>query len=556
MSAGSMTSAPCDFIASIAVSISGRRPVAVARSFRGAEHADPRAPQPVLLQERGVVAPRAVRRRPWSPRSSRIDAGDRAEQGRRVGDERAIGPAVSWLCAIGMTPARLIRPTVGLIPTTRSRTTGETIEPSVSVPTRRGAAVGRDGGRRAGAGAATGCGRARTGCGSGRRGRSSRWTNGWSGSWPTRSGSSCRAAPRRPRAAAPRRRVLRAGRPSSASEPAVVVIRSAVSMLSFTGSGCRAAARAAPCAFRSASSASAMASASGFGLDHLPQARALPGRSPPAAAGNVRPARARCTCPRSSPPARCDGDLVELRRRGCVLRRRTGHRTLPRPRRLRSGRDMPGRHGHGSADQRGLEDLTPAGGGVPHGRNPDRREGGRQTSLAFVRPFAVQALTRIDGGTGTRAQARTTNADERERNAGQLPLGPAPQRRYTGEMETRVRRRLRRGRCRRRRQLTCTRARRRAERRDDAEFREYDPRWLQVHRAPPMRDVPYLPSDEPIVEAMLDLARSGRTTWSTTWAAATAGSSSRRPGAGRGRSGWTSTCCGSANPSTTPDAPG
>ena len=48
-----------------------------------------------------------------------------------------------------------------------------------------------------------------------------------------------------------------------------------------------------------------------------------------------------------------------------------------------------------------------------------------------------------------------------------------------------------------------------AERGDDAEFREYDPRWLQVHRPPPMRDVPYLPSDEPIVEAMLDLAQVG-----------------------------------------------
>src|SRR3954453_7187412 len=108
------------------------------------------------------------------------------------------------------------------------------------------------------------------------------------------------------------------------------------------------------------------------------------------------------------------------------------------------------------------------------------------------------------------------------------------------------------------------------ERRDDGGFREYDPRWLQVHRPPPMRDVPYLPSDEPIVEAMLDLPqvgpadvgydlgccdrRWGRGTSCTTSAAATAGSSSRRPGAARGRSASTSTCCGSANPSTTPNA--
>jgi precorrin-6B methylase 2 len=48
-----------------------------------------------------------------------------------------------------------------------------------------------------------------------------------------------------------------------------------------------------------------------------------------------------------------------------------------------------------------------------------------------------------------------------------------------------------------------------AGRREEGEFREYDPRWLQVHRPPPMRDVPYLPSDEPIVEAMLDLAQVG-----------------------------------------------
>jgi hypothetical protein len=31
---------------------------------------------------------------------------------------RQIGPAVSWLCAMGMTPARLVSPTVGLMPTT------------------------------------------------------------------------------------------------------------------------------------------------------------------------------------------------------------------------------------------------------------------------------------------------------------------------------------------------------------------------------------------------------------------------------------------------------
>src|SRR5438270_2389563 len=48
---------------------------------------------------------------------------------------RAIGPAVSWLCAIGMMPARLTSPSVGLMPTRPLLLDGETIEPSVSVPT-------------------------------------------------------------------------------------------------------------------------------------------------------------------------------------------------------------------------------------------------------------------------------------------------------------------------------------------------------------------------------------------------------------------------------------
>src|SRR5262249_32757252 len=48
---------------------------------------------------------------------------------------RAIGPAVSWLCAIGTIPARLIKPTVGLIPTSPFAEEGQTTDPSVSVPT-------------------------------------------------------------------------------------------------------------------------------------------------------------------------------------------------------------------------------------------------------------------------------------------------------------------------------------------------------------------------------------------------------------------------------------
>src|SRR5580692_12564573 len=53
--------------------------------------------------------------------------------------ERAIGPAVSWAAEIGTMPARLTRPRVGLMPTTPQALDGETIDPSVSVPTARGA---------------------------------------------------------------------------------------------------------------------------------------------------------------------------------------------------------------------------------------------------------------------------------------------------------------------------------------------------------------------------------------------------------------------------------
>ncbi len=48
---------------------------------------------------------------------------------------RHIGPAVSWLCAIGMMPERLTRPTVGFNPTSEFAPDGQTMEPSVSVPT-------------------------------------------------------------------------------------------------------------------------------------------------------------------------------------------------------------------------------------------------------------------------------------------------------------------------------------------------------------------------------------------------------------------------------------
>ncbi|KAJ0843636.1 hypothetical protein HanRHA438_Chr15g0693441 [Helianthus annuus] len=43
-------------------------------------------------------------------------------------------PTVSCLGETGMTPARLVRPTVGLIPTTELVLEGHRIDPSLSVP--------------------------------------------------------------------------------------------------------------------------------------------------------------------------------------------------------------------------------------------------------------------------------------------------------------------------------------------------------------------------------------------------------------------------------------
>src|SRR6266568_7714954 len=47
---------------------------------------------------------------------------------------RVWGPTVSWTCDIGTTPARLVRPTVGLRPTTPFTLAGQTMLPSVSLP--------------------------------------------------------------------------------------------------------------------------------------------------------------------------------------------------------------------------------------------------------------------------------------------------------------------------------------------------------------------------------------------------------------------------------------
>src|SRR5438105_15384971 len=47
----------------------------------------------------------------------------------------AIGPGVSWSPVMGMTPYRLMRPTVGLMPTSMFWFEGLRMDPDVSVPT-------------------------------------------------------------------------------------------------------------------------------------------------------------------------------------------------------------------------------------------------------------------------------------------------------------------------------------------------------------------------------------------------------------------------------------
>lgn len=47
---------------------------------------------------------------------------------------RAMGPVTSWLWASGTTPERLVSPRVVLIPTRALWEDGQTIDPSVSVP--------------------------------------------------------------------------------------------------------------------------------------------------------------------------------------------------------------------------------------------------------------------------------------------------------------------------------------------------------------------------------------------------------------------------------------
>src|SRR5262245_27822173 len=83
------------------------------------------------------------RARPVHPSGTPPVAGSRPSELRLWMTDRAMaasatvrpcGPMVSCVCEIGTTPARLVRPTVGLRPTTPLALPGHTMLPSVSVP--------------------------------------------------------------------------------------------------------------------------------------------------------------------------------------------------------------------------------------------------------------------------------------------------------------------------------------------------------------------------------------------------------------------------------------
>src|SRR5579863_2851044 len=172
---------------------------------------------------------------------------------------RHIGPAPSWLCEIGVMPVRLTRPTVGLMPARPLEDDGQTIEPSVSVPIPAAARFAEmpapvpeldpQGLRSSAYGL---------------------WVSPPRPlhplvEWPERMlAHSLRLV--LPRTTAPAARSFCATaesldgfEPTRASDPAVVIMRSAVSMLSLTRTGMPCSGPRGPLALRSASSESAIA---------------------------------------------------------------------------------------------------------------------------------------------------------------------------------------------------------------------------------------------------------------------------------------------------------
>ena len=259
-----------------------------------------RSARPSTLRRRAISCSRQPRHRP-SRRGSvgGVPADHPSEQRCRVGHRSRHRPAVSCVCEIGMIPRRLTNPTVGLIPTTiRSRRAHDR---SVRL---RADASGGEGSR-----------------------LSRRWCRARSARVSIE-GMRVAHLTAPPAPAARRLRGSKVGPlaqirlammttpaarsclttnasraamdPSSAREPAVVVIRSAVSIcpLMTIGIPCRGPRE--PFDFRSASSASAIASASG--LVSLIERNAGPPRSVRrCVSGRARPVAWRCIDP---PPFR------------------------------------------------------------------------------------------------------------------------------------------------------------------------------------------------------------------------------------------------------------
>ena len=257
----STTSAPPAFIA--AMRLLDRLVDVGMKSHRLPQHAESLALQRAGVERGQVVG--GMRSRAAGPGGScSSTAAMAASSSATSADVRAIGPAVSCDTEIGMMPRRLTRPTVGLRPDQaghRRRADDAAVGFRADAD---GGQAGRDAPRRCRNWTRTDSDRARTGSSSARRVSSSPRSIATTGSWPTRSGWSCRRSPRRPHAAASPGRRRCAGRLSaSASEPAELTMPT-TSMLSFSSTGmpCRGP-RTLPLR-RSASSASASASA--FGL--------------------------------------------------------------------------------------------------------------------------------------------------------------------------------------------------------------------------------------------------------------------------------------------------
>ena len=138
MSAGSTTVAPCAL--QLVNGIVHQLINSVMEAGKLAHHAQARSGQALGIEKGGVVGRDSIACLctgwPWWPHR-RVNAVSAPSKIAASVTVRAMGPAVSWLWAMGIIPARLTSPTVGLMPTMPLLFAGHTMEPSVSVPIAR-----------------------------------------------------------------------------------------------------------------------------------------------------------------------------------------------------------------------------------------------------------------------------------------------------------------------------------------------------------------------------------------------------------------------------------